>query len=355
MPTKVERTELMRTLAAVSKVVDTRNTIPLLSHVLLSVVHGQLTIQGTDLDIQAEGVVDAEGDLPLVAVPGRDLDGIVRRLAGSEVLLEMDGNQLIVRSGRSRFKLPTISPDGFPRLDGGKYDATLTTNLKALVDQVSFAAGVRDNMPALVGTYLHTKDGNLVVAATDGKRLARAVGDPAAEFTPVVLPPKLLPHIPAGEVQVEISTTRIQLTQGNLVITSKLIEDKYPDYSRAWPTDHEISVTVNRRDLKAAAERVALVSDESMGRGVRFEVADGAVILSVRSQTRGEASEEVAAEVSRPSVRSVGFNCGFLGEMLGQVPGETVTLSLGGKTGADIRGDEGFGAVLMYFELGSAA
>lgn len=349
MPTKVERTELMRTLAAVSKVVDTRNTIPLLSHVLLSAANGTLSIQGTDLDIQAQGTVPADGDLALVAVPGRDLDSIVRRLAGTDVELDQDGEHLVVRSGRSRFRLPTIAADGFPQLDGGAFTATLETNLKSLVDRVSFAAGVRDNMPVLVGTYLHCDGDTLVAAATDGKRLVRAEGGAVEEFTPVVLPPKLLAHIPAGQVQVEVSSNRIRLTQGSLVITSKLLEDKYPDYMRLWPSDHSVTVTVDRRELKAAAERVALVGDENLGRGVRFSVEDGSVTLAVRSHSRGEAIEEVAAEGEGSG--EWGFNCSFLAEMLGAVPGETVTLSLGGKTGADIRGAEGFGAVLMYFAM----
>jgi DNA polymerase-3 subunit beta len=353
MPTTIGRTELLRILAAVSKVVDTCNTIPLLSHVLIESVDGRLTVRGTDLDIQAEGTIAADGDLAVVAVPGRDLDGIVRRLAGTEVVLEMDGEQLIVRSGRSKFKLPTLPVDGFPMLGVGDFLVSFTADLAGLTSQVSFAAGAHSQHPMLVGTYVHVEAGQLVAVATDGKRMARAVGDDAPEFPGVILPPKLLAHIPAGAVQVEVGENRIRLSTPHLVVVSKLIEAKYPAYQKLWPADFLASVTVNRRELKEAAERVALVSDENLGRGVRFSVVSGAVNLSVRSHTRGEANEEVAAIYSGDE-KDWGFNCSSLAEMLGAIPGEEVTFNLAARA-ADIRGSEPVAGVLTYFELGSAA
>lgn len=356
MSTTVDRAELLRLITAVSKVVDSKNTIPLLSHVVMRGDGAALALRGTDLDIEVSGSVAAEGELAAVAVPARELADIVRRLAGQDVNLELDGDRLIVKSGRSRFKLPTLDPASYPTIADAEYTASFEADLAALLSKVTFAAGPHTHRPMLVGTYLHAADGVLAAVATDGKRMAFNRGGAVDGDVAAILPPKLIPNVPQGTVQVDVGPERVRLTaaaagNGALQITSKLITGPYPDYQRIWPEDQDITVVLDRAALRDAVNRVSAVSDENSGKGVRLGLANNTLTLQVTSHARGEATEELAIDYDGEPY-STGFNCTMLHEILGQVPGREVVLRLGGKVGADIRGEGEWAGIQMYFAMG---
>lgn len=357
MRVSLQRSELSRLLASVTKVVDTKNTIPLLSHVLLIVDAETMDIRATDLDIEASAWLAVEGydaaqPTTTIAVPGRDFADIVRRLAADVVQLELDGQWLWVKGGRSKFKLPTLLGDSFPSLPLPEDGVEFTADLAGLTKRVSWAVGPHDTY-ALEGVFLHS-DGVLTAVATDAKRLVRVDGPEAPVFPGVILPTKLLANLPAGEVDVLVGADKIAIRQGALVMVSKLIAGTYPDYRRLWPNDQSYSMRVGRVDLRSAVERVAALSDEDRGRGVLLSVVPGQAVLSVESHTRGLAEEELPVEYNGEPY-DVGFNVGFLAEMLGAVPGTDVEIQLGGKRGANFNGAPGFAGCLMYFELGRVA
>lgn len=362
MRVSLQRSELSRLLAAVTKVVDTKNTIPLLSHVLLVVDGETADIRATDLDIEASAWVAVQGyetdddstTSHQFAVPGRDFADIVRRLAADTVQLELDGQWLWIKGGRSKFKLPTLLGDDFPSLSTPDPESGVefTADLAALTKRVSWAVGPHDTY-ALEGVFLHS-NGTLTAVATDARRLVRADGPDAPQFDGVILPTKLLANLPAGEVDVLIGDDKIAIRQGALVMVSKLIAGTYPDYRKLWPVDQAYSMHVGRQEMKAAVERVAALSDEDRGRGVLLSVVPGQVVLSVESHTRGLAEEEVPVDYNGEPY-DVGFNVAFLSEMLGAVPGDRLEIQLGGRRGANFNGAPGFAGCLMYFELGRAA
>lgn len=360
MRVSLQRSELSRLLAAVTRVVDTKNTIPLLSHVLLIVDGETADIRATDLDIEASAWVavdsyETDNDATsstTFAVPGRDFADIVKRLPSDTVQLELDGQWLHVRGGRSKYKLPTLPGDSFPSLPVPDDGTEFTADLASLTKRVSWAVGAHDRY-ALDGVFLHS-DGTLTAVATDAKRLVRADGQPAPVFAGVILPTKLLVNLPSGEVDVLVGTDKIAIRQGALVMVSKLIAGTYPDYRKLWPADQTYALRVPRGDMKAAVERVAALSDEDRGRGVLLSVVPGQAVLSVESHTRGLAEEELPIDYNGEPY-DVGFNVGFLAEMLGAVPGADVEIQLGGKRGANFNGAPGFSGCLMYFELGRVA
>src|SRR5687768_11338402 len=171
MTLTIQRADLARTLAAVSKVVESRSTIPILANVLLSADSGQLTVTGTDLDIQVSQSTPAEGTLE-TTVDAKRLSDIARRLSGDVVNLNVDGDKLIVKSGRSRFTLPTLPIVDFPSMEGGTFDAEFKVDLAALVAPVKFAISTEETRYFLCGVYLHNASDGLRAVATDGHRLA---------------------------------------------------------------------------------------------------------------------------------------------------------------------------------------
>lgn len=353
MRVSLQRSELSQLLASLAKVVDTRNTIPLLSHVLLVVDGDTLDLRATDLDIEASAwiTLDEPADQPTtVAVPGRDFADIVKRLAADTVQLELDGQWLYVKGGRSRFKLPTLLGDSFPSLEPPEDGVEFTANLAALTKQVAFAVGGQQHGFQLSGVYLSTVNGTLTASATDAKRVVQATAGAAPQFSGVLLPPKLLANLPTGEVDVLVGSTRIAVRQGPLVLVSKLIEGQFPDLSRLWPRDQSYALRADRAALRAAVERVAALSDEDRGKGVTMSVVPGSCVLSVDSATRGTAEEEVPIEYNGEPY-DVGFNVSFLAEMLGAVPGGEVEVALGGTRGANFNGAPGWSGCLMYFDV----
>lgn len=362
MRTEVDRAELVRALAAITKVVDTRNTIPLLSHVLLKTDADSITIRGTDLDVEATARIPATGDPGEIAVPGKDLADIVKRLAGDTVVLELDktpagSTVLLVKAGRSRFKLPTLSTDNFPTLSVDGFDSEFEADLGGLLARVSFAQATNHKRLELNGVYLHNVEGRLCAVGCDGHRLVYAEAGDAPAFPGVIVPTRLGALIGSGDQVVSVNKDRLQVQQnigstGSLTILGKLIEATYPDYARIWPGDNDHVLRIDRRAFREAVNRVSAVADEDIGKGVLVSVSSEGVTLAVRSDTRGEATEELAADYDGDPC-SAGFNCAYLNEFLAHTPGETVEISLGGKRGANFVGDPGWRGVLMYFDVGA--
>lgn len=262
----IERATLLHVLTGVAKVVEARNTIPILSNVVLTIKEGQLHIRATDLDIEVSASVpllDAqEGALTVAA---KLLTDIVKK-SGTEVTLEAKDGTLTVKSGRSNFKLPTLPVEDFPTLQTGTFDTEFDVDLSAIVSPVAFALSNEETRYYLCGVYLHNVDGQLVAVATDGHRLARQEGKTAPEFEGIILPSKLVGMLPKGTVKFAVSANKVRITTPGMVIISKLIDGTFPQYERVIPRNNDKMMSVNRDALLQAAERVSVVSD---GKGSR--------------------------------------------------------------------------------------
>ncbi|MGZ9074089.1 MAG: DNA polymerase III subunit beta, partial [Rhodoplanes sp.] len=298
MKVTVERSELLRSLSHVHRVVERRSTIPILANVLVRAESGQLAFKATDLDLEILEAIPA--DVPaggVTTVPAHMFYEIVRKLPeGAQVVLEGSGDRavLVIRAGRSRFTLQTLPESDFPDLAAGDMTHEFTlpaADLKRLIDKTQFAISTEETRYYLNGIYLHTAgEGTKAVlraVATDGHRLAQVeltAPTGAAGMPGIIIPRKTVGEVHRlvedidGEIKVELSATKIRFTIGPVVLTSKLIDGTFPDYARVIPVGNDKQLEVEKRDFEQAVDRVSTVASER-GRAVKLSLSGGKLVL----------------------------------------------------------------------------
>lgn len=335
----LERSNLLKSLNHVHRVVERRNTIPILSNVLLTAAGASLDMKATDLDIEiteaTPAVVEQTG---ATTVPAHLLYEIVRKLSdGSEVMLKTDedGNAMSVISGRSSFRLQCLPQSDFPELSAGSFSHVFRLDslaLRGLIEKTQFAISTEETRYYLNGIFFHTHEvgGKLKLrsVATDGHRLARAEIDAPAgsEGMPgIIIPRKTVSELqklvddPDVAVTVELSETKIRFTIGSIILTSKLIDGTFPDYQRVIPTGNDKTLIIDRQSFAAAVDRVSTISSER-GRAVKLSIADGQVTLTVNNPDSGSATEELAADYTSEAIE-IGFNAKYLLDVAAQLSG----------------------------------
>ena len=346
MRVTVERAALLKALGHVHRVVERRNTIPILSNVLLRADEGSLRLKATDLDIEVTETIPAEiTEAGSTTVPAYMIYDIVRKLSdGAQVSLEMspDMGQMQIRSGRSRFMLQALPESDFPDLAAGDlpHRFTLTAaDLKRLIEKTQFAISTEETRYYLNGIYLHTIDagGSIVMraVATDGHRLAR-VEIPApngSEGMPgVIVPRKAVAEIVklvedgSESVTIELSPAKVRLTFDGVVLTSKLIDGTFPDYQRVIPAGNDKVLVVERGEFSKAVDRVSTISSER-GRAVKLALGDGRLTLTVNNPDSGSATEELEVDYDAAPI-DIGFNARYLLDIAGQLDGDTALFKL---------------------------
>tara|TARA_B100000949_G_scaffold149959_2_gene131750 strand:- start:2589 stop:3581 length:993 start_codon:yes stop_codon:yes gene_type:complete len=302
----------------------------------------------TDLDLQVVEHIEAasvESD-GAITVSAHLLFDIARKLPeGSQVSLETAENRMDVKAGRSRFKLPTLPRDDFPVIVEGDLPTSFSLPAKTLaemIDRTRFAISTEETRYYLNGIFLHVSDEDkpvLKAAATDGHRLARfTLARPeGAEGMPDVIVPrkavaelrKLLDEKMDGEVQIDLSASKIRFTmggEGGVVLTSKLIDGTFPDYSRVIPTGNDKLLKIDPKSFFAGVDRVATIATEKT-RAVKMGLDKDRVTLTVTSPDNGTASEELAAEYAADGFE-IGFNAGYLKDILSQIDSDEVEIHL---------------------------
>jgi DNA polymerase-3 subunit beta len=349
MKATIERATLLRCLSHVQSVVERRNTIPILSNVLIDAdAGGSVRVMATDLDLQVVETMSASSvDQPgAITVSAHLLFDIARKLPeGSQVSLTTNENRLEVKAGRSNFRLPTLPRDDFPVIVEGDLPTSFelpARMLAELIDRTRFAISTEETRYYLNGIFLHVTDEDeplLKAAATDGHRLARFTlprPEGAAGMPDVIVPRKavgelrkLLDEALDSNVLVDLSASKIRFTlggEGGVVLTSKLIDGTFPDYSRVIPTANDKLLKVDPKLFRSGVDRVATIATEKT-RAVKIGLDGDRVTLSVTSPDNGTATEELAAEY-RAEGMEIGFNANYLKDILDQVDADTVELHL---------------------------
>src|SRR5262247_2464263 len=284
MKVTVERAALLKSLGHVHRVVERRNTIPILANVLIKGEKSKLTFKATDLDVEVTETISAEvGPGGSTTVPAHMFYEIVRKLPeGTQIVLEASGDRavLTIRAGRSRFTLQTLPEADFPDIAAGDMTHKFTlgaADLKRLIEKTQFAI------------------------STDGHRLAQVeLAAPAgAEGMPGVIVPRktvnemqrLIEDVNA-EITVELSSAKIRFTLGNVVLTSKLIDGTFPDYGRVIPVGNDKLLEVEKKEFEQAVDRVSTIASER-GRAVKLSLTGGRLVLSVTNPDSGSANEEL--------------------------------------------------------------
>jgi DNA polymerase-3 subunit beta len=339
MKLSTARDVLLKPLQAVIGVVERRQTMPILSNVLLDAKNGELAITATDLEVElvarAEVNVDSEG---AITVSGRKLLDICRALPeGAEIDLGITGEKVVVRSGRSKFSLVTLPAAEFPTVEDIKAGQTIAVDqptLSRLIEKTHFSMAQQDVRYYLNGMLLETGGSHLRAVATDGHRLALCEAELAgASLTEqqVIVPRKgvlELQRLMTGEgsVNLELGPNHVRIELDGIRFTSKLIDGRFPEYERVIPTESSNELTADRAALKGALQRTAILSNEKY-RGIRLVIRDSGVVMQAHNPEQEEAEEELEVEYGGEDIE-IGFNVNYLLDALGAVSGDSVTLSV---------------------------
>jgi DNA polymerase-3 subunit beta len=341
MKATIERATLLKSLGHVQSVVERRNTIPILSNVLLEARDdGSIRLMATDLDLQVDESVPANvSQAGATTISAHTFFDIVRKLPeGSQVELTAAEGKMQVIAGRSRFNLSTLPRDDFPVIAEGELPTRFelpAATLRQIIEKTRFAISSEETRYYLMGIFLHVIDDQLRAAATDGHRLARiTIGKPdGADGMPDVIVPRkcvqelyrLLEEL-EGTVEISMSPTKIRFGLGSAILTSKLIDGTFPDYNRVIPTGNDKLLKLDPKSFSAGVDRVSTIASEKT-RAVKISVDRDKVTLSVTSPENGLATEELAADYSSDGIE-IGFNAKYLLDILGEIDGDTVEVHL---------------------------
>jgi DNA polymerase-3 subunit beta len=341
MKATIERAVLLKSLGHVQSVVERRNTIPILSNVLLEAREdGSLRLMATDLDLQVDESVPANiAQAGATTVSAHTFFDIVRKLPeGSQVELTAAEGKMQVVAGRSRFNLSTLPRDDFPVIAEGdlptRFELPAAT-LRQIIEKTRFAISSEETRYYLMGIFIHVIDDQMRAAATDGHRLARvtvARPDGAEGMPDVIVPRKAVQELYRlleeleGTVEISLSPTKIRFGLGSAILTSKLIDGTFPDYSRVIPTANDKLLKLDPKSFSAGVDRVSTIASEKT-RAVKMSVDRDKVTLSVTSPENGVATEEVPADYSSDGLE-IGFNAKYLLDILSEIDGDTVEVHL---------------------------
>jgi DNA polymerase-3 subunit beta len=345
MKATIERATLLKSLGHVQSVVERRNTIPILSNVLIEASeNGAIKLTATDLDLQI--VETLSGDVEIAGsttVSAHTLFEIARKMAdGSQVQLHAADGRMAINAGRARFSLGTLPREDFPMIAEGELPTSFelpAPSLIQIIDKTRFAISTEETRYYLNGIFLHvTEDGEplLRAAATDGHRLARVTlpRPTGADGMPDIIIPrkcvaevrKLLDESGDNNIQIDLSASKIRFTFDNAILTSKLIDGTFPDYTRVIPTANDKLLKIDPKSFAEGVDRVATIATEKT-RAVKMALDKDKITLSVTSPENGTAAEEVPGDYKSDGFE-IGFNARYLLDILGEIKGDSVELHL---------------------------
>jgi DNA polymerase-3 subunit beta len=359
----IERSALLKALNHVQSVVERRNTIPILSNVLLSAQGDSLKLTATDLDIEIAESASAEVERGgQTTAPANYLYDFVRKLPdGSAVKLDVNGDdpRLFISAGKSRLHLPILPAGDFPSMPSDGFETKFEiepTELGRLIDKTRFAISTEETRYYLNGIFLHTVDADdhkLRAVATDGHRLALA--DHPAPKGSVGMPGVIVPRKTINElkrllddasdlVEISVSPQKIRFALGDAVLTSKLIDGSFPEYARVIPKNNSKKLKLDNKAFAEAVDRVATVSAER-SRSVRLALDKDKITLTVNNPDAGVATEDLAADY-RDDALEIGFNARYLLDVAQQVEGESAVFELADSGSPTLVRDEADDAAL---------
>lgn len=364
---KSQRDTLLAPLQSVSGIVERRHTLPILSNVLLEKKGDQLTLLATDIEIQittSTGVGAGDGD-GAVTVGARKLQEILRSLPdGSEVSLILEDKRLQVRAGKSRFSLQTLPADDFPRMtmtEGETREFQISQKaFRQLLGKTQYSMAAQDVRYYLNGLLLLVEGKELRAVATDGHRLAFASVGIEADLPrqEMILPRKTVLElnrllVDSDEpLNITLTPNQVRFTFGSVVLVSKLIDGKFPDYERVVPATLKNHMKLGRQTLMQAMNRAAILTNEKF-RGIRVVLGENSLKLMAANAEQEEAQEEIEVDYNGDAI-DVGFNVGYLLDVLNNVHTEEIQWSFNDANSSaliTVPGNERFKYVIMPMRI----
>ena len=341
MKLAIDRMNLLRPLSHINSVVERRNTIPILSNVVLQAASEKLSLTATDMDMDIITTtpcsISSEG---ATTIPAHLLFEIVKKLPeGAEVQFHVADGHAHISAGRSSFNLPTLPIEDFPAINSSDMPVSFsitTPDLRNLIDTTKFAVSMEETRYYLNGIYLHFSDTtNLTAVATDGHRLALSQMKPpsGSESMPAIIIPrkavselrKLLDDEPQ-EVEVKLSETRAEFSVGDVRLTTKLIDGTFPEYKRVIPKGNDKIISVSVNLLSAAVDRVSTIASDK-SRAIKLNIENNQMVLSATNPDASSATEILEISYDGDSI-DIGFNAKYLMDILTQIKGETIAIEL---------------------------
>jgi DNA polymerase-3 subunit beta len=338
MKFSAERETLLTALQAVIGVVERRQTMPILANLLLVAENGKLAITATDLEVELVARTEIKSSADgRVTVPGRKLLDICRSLPeGLTITFVQDGDKMTVKAGRSRFVLATLPAADFPVIDELQQQQSLNlaqADLRRLLDKTHFSMAQQDVRYYLNGMLLETDAKMLRTVATDGHRLALCEIDLPSKATgqQVIVPRKGVLELQRllgteGDVQITIGSNHIRANIGDVRFTSKLIDGRFPEYSRVIPSAPPRVIVADREVLRAALQRTSILANEKY-RGIRLTLKKNQLTLQAHNPEQEEAEEQVEVAYKGDELE-VGFNVGYLLDAIAAIDSSEVELGV---------------------------
>jgi DNA polymerase-3 subunit beta len=339
---KTPRDALLRPLQVVSGIVERRHTLPILANILIRKDGESVSFLSTDIEVQitTRAEIGNGAESAATTVAARKLLDILRALPESgDVSLTLANKRMTVQSGKSRFALQTLGAEEFPTVAQAEhYSAKVTLpqkTLKHLFNMVHFSMAQQDIRYYLNGLLLVLDGKNVIAVATDGHRLAFCQVETEQEFErqEVIIPRKTILELQRlleeldEPVQLEIAPNQVKLTFADIELISKLVEGKFPDYTRVIPKGYKNSFTLDRDQLLRSLQRAAIMTSDKF-KGVRCIISPGSMKVSSTNADQEEAVEEIEIDYGGDSV-DIGFNVTYLLDVLNNLKCEQVTVSLG--------------------------
>ncbi len=351
----IVKTDLIKPLSHIHSVVERKNAITILSNLVIEAAGNEINFIATDMEIDVKEKILAnivsDGK---ITVPAHTLHDIVKKLPdGSEILMSLQENNLVLESGKSKFTLPTLPFDDFPVmteiLDGTEFSIS-SEDLKNLIDNTKFAISLEETRYYLNGIYIHQDEDDkniLKGVATDGHRLAQVklkIPNGADGMPAIIIPRKTVNELRKlieetdGDIAIIVSKNKIRFNVNNCVLTSKLIDGTFPDYQRVIPKENSNKLQVLTKDFKDAVDRVSTISMEKT-RAVKLEIKNKSLVLKVNNSEIGNAVEELSIDFEGDELE-IGFNSKYLLDIASQIQGSKIQFSLSDSSSPALITDE---------------
>ena len=336
----ISREQFLQPLQLVSGAVERRHTLPILSNVLIKVSEDALWLTGTDLEVELISSVKLEGEFieGEITVPAKKLFDIIRGISeGTDIHFAIEGSKALIRAGRGRYTLSTLSANDYPNLEDweGEVEFELTcSDLKRLFDSTSFSMAQQDVRYYLNGMSLETEENVIRTVATDGHRLAlcRLNYETTLPSRQVIIPRKGVLEISRliseddKSLKVQIGANHLRIFSNDFIFTSKLVDGRFPDYRRVLPQNGDKEVIASKAVLKEAFSRAAILSNEKF-RGVRLNLSSGELKITANNPEQEEAEEIVDVQYQGDDLE-IGFNVAYLIDVLNALGTDNVKVSL---------------------------
>lgn len=346
---KLNSTDLLTALSHIHGIVEVRHTLPILSNIILKAENNELIISSTNLDIYCSDKVDAEISTPgETSVSAVTFFEIAKRLPpGSEVQFDLNDtqNEIVLKCGRSKFNLSTLSTDDFPIISESDLSINFVMSAEELIrmiDKTKFAISSEETRYYLNGIFFHKAERNSInflrAVATDGHRLAQydiPLPQGAEEMSGIIIPKKTILELrkvlddAESDINISLNENKIKFSFSRLKIVSKVIDGTFPDYTRVIPQNNDKNFKTLNKELKGAIDRVSAVAinEEAKSKAIKISVENNKIHLSVVSQSKGSAREEIDVNYNGTNV-DIGFNARYLTDICNEIDGEEVSISL---------------------------